>query len=90
MQERFKTVELIVEELSCVPAFKFKPGAIVGLRIELNEVALQRRAKQAGGVWNRSRQLWCLRYAQAVELGLEERIESDERSISRSLTKFEK
>ena len=81
--KRYKTIELIVEESSYAPSPKFKPDTIVGLRIGINETGLQKRVKQFGGTWNRSRQLWDIRYDRVVELGLEERIESDGLSISR-------
>lgn len=86
--KRYKTVELIVEESSYSPSSpKLKPETIVGLHIGLNECGLQKKIKQAGGTWNRSRQLWEVRYDCVVELSLEDRIAHDERSISRSSLK---
>lgn len=55
-RKRFTTVEIIVEESGWSP-----PSAnpvIVGLRVALHEVGLQRQVKQAGGKWNREKQLW--------------------------------
>lgn len=72
--KRYKTIELIIEESPYAPSPKIKPDAIVGLRIALNESGLQKRIKQASGVWNRNRQLWDIRYDRVVELGLQERI----------------
>jgi hypothetical protein len=37
-------------------------------------VALRQRVKQAGGQWNRRRQVWELRYDQVVALKLAARI----------------
>lgn len=86
--KRYKTVELIVEESSYWPSSPtLKPEAIVGLRIGLNESGLQKKIKQAGGTWNRSRQLWEIRYDRVVELSLEERIAHEERSTNRSSLK---
>lgn len=86
--KRYKTVELIVEESSYSPSSPtLKPEAIVGLRIGLNESGLQKKIKQAGGTWNRSRQLWEIRYDRVVELSLEERIAHEERSTNRSSLK---
>jgi len=56
---------------------KLKPGQdeIVGLRVGLKEVDLQRRGKTAGGKWNPGRRVWEIRYGQVVSLGLTDRIE---------------
>ncbi|HEX9000126.1 MAG TPA: hypothetical protein VGB07_09535 [Blastocatellia bacterium] len=86
--KRYKTVELIVEESSYSPSSPtLKPETIVGVRIGLNESGLQKKIKQAGGTWNRSRQLWEIRYDRVVELSLEERIAHEERSTNRSSLK---
>lgn len=86
--KRYKTVELIVEESAYSPSSpKLKPETIVGVRIGLNESGLQKKIKQAGGTWNRSRQLWEIRYGCVVELSLEERIAHEERSTNRSSPK---
>jgi hypothetical protein len=57
--KRFTTVEIIVEESDWSP-HSAEP-VIVGLRVALNEVGLQRQVKQAGGKWNRGKQLWEIR-----------------------------
>jgi hypothetical protein len=43
--------------------------------VELAEVELQRRVKQAGGKWNPARKLWKLCYEQALKLKLKSRIQ---------------
>lgn len=73
--KRFKTVELIVDEVPWHP----KPPAItgetvVGVRVGLNETDLQWQIKRAGGKWNRERRVWELRHDRVVELGLEARV----------------
>jgi hypothetical protein len=74
-QKRLKTVELIVEEESWTP-FKAPPPAdvLVPLRLAPTEVELRQQVKQGGGRWDPRRQVWEIRYAQAVALGLAERI----------------
>jgi hypothetical protein len=50
LRKRFKTVELIVEETAWTPPARlFAANTIVGVRVELAEVELQRKVKQAGG-----------------------------------------
>ena len=74
-QMRYKTVELIIEAIPWKPKpARVRGEMMVGVRVNLKEVELQRRVKQAGGQWNRARQLWELRYDQAMALGLEARI----------------
>ena len=52
-QRRLKTVELIVEETLWRPArATSKDAAIVGVRIRLQEVSLQRQVKLTGGRWS--------------------------------------
>ncbi|MDQ3012002.1 MAG: hypothetical protein M3X11_15000 [Acidobacteriota bacterium] len=86
-RNRFKTINRIIEESFRQPPINPIIGdQVVNIRAGIKEVALQHRVKAAGGKWNRSRQLWGIRYDRAVELGLEERIESGGRSINRSST----
>lgn len=76
LRKRFKTVELIVEEAAWTPpATLLAANAIVGVRVGLTEVELQRKVKQAGGKWNPARRLWEIHYDRAVKLGLKGRIE---------------
>jgi hypothetical protein len=74
-RKRYKTVELIVEEVPwnpppVVPA----PETIVYLRVAWGEADVARRIKQAGGQWCRDYKLWAIRYAQAERLDLLDRI----------------
>jgi len=80
-RKRFTTVEIIVEEGGWSPPEPVR----VGLRVGLQEVALQRRIKQAGGTWNREQQVWDINYDQAVKLGLQDRIVQTEVSNIRHL-----
>jgi hypothetical protein len=84
-QRRLKAVELVVEETPWRPVREASKGAMmVGVRIDFQEVALQRRVKSAGGRWNPVRRLWELRHDQALKLGLKDRIEPAKVSIRRN------
>jgi len=74
-QKRWKTVELIVEEAPWAP-LETPPAAdvLVPIRLALLEATLRQQIKQGGGRWDPRRQVWEVRYAQAVALGLTERI----------------
>jgi hypothetical protein len=73
---KIKTVELIVENQpwnknnSRIPANK-----IVGIRVKYGEINVARLVRNAGGVWNKAKKLWQLPYLEAMNLGLEDRIE---------------
>jgi hypothetical protein len=72
---RLKTVELIVEEGEWEPDTTSPAAdAPVLLRIAPKEIVLRRQIKQHGGRWDPQRQVWEVSYAQAVALGLGERI----------------
>ena len=74
-KKRFKTVELIVAERGWEPpAPRFAADAMVGVRVGLAERELQQQVKQAGGKWNRRRQVWQMRYEHVVALRLEARM----------------
>jgi hypothetical protein len=67
-QRRLKTVELIVEEVPWRPERAARKGAeTVGVRVNVQEVALQRQVKLAGGRWNPARRVWELRRDQALK-----------------------
>jgi hypothetical protein len=84
-QRRLKTIELIVDEVPWRPERTTHRGAeMVGVRVAVHEVAVQRQVKRAGGRWNPARRVWELRREQAVQLGLQERIEPAKVSISRN------
>ena len=74
-QKRLKTVELIVAEEPWAP-LQAPPqaDALVPIRIALSEVTLRKQVKHVGGRWDPRQQVWEVRYAQAVALGLAERI----------------
>jgi hypothetical protein len=84
-QRRLKTGELIVEEAPWRPERAARKGAaIVGVRVQFQEVSLRRQVKLAGRRWNPARRAWELRRDHALKLGLKERIENAKISISRN------
>jgi hypothetical protein len=85
-RKRFKTVELIGGE-SPWASPPIKLDKFVAVRVELNEVELQRKVKLAGGKWFPQHKVWHLRYDQAVAPGLESRIEQRKVSNPRNLGK---
>jgi len=76
---RHKTVELIIETADWNPAPP--PDTILALRVGLQETEIQRHIKAAGGVWNRPRRVWELRYDHIVALGLTDRIVPSESDL---------
>ena len=81
---RFTTVELIVEQAPWSPTQKRKAGAtLLGVRVGVIEVGLQRQVKQAEGRWNPAARVWEIPYSQAIALGLKNRLEKQQVSNSR-------
>jgi hypothetical protein len=72
-------VELLVGERDWEPSRPPYAGdQIVGVRIGFAEVAVRELAKQGGGKWNPERNLWELRYRQAVAPKLDARTVKDD------------
>lgn len=74
-KRRFKTVELVEEELPWIskPARR-QPATPVLVRLEYEEAGLRQQVKDAGGIWHKDRKLWTLDYATAQRLRLAGRI----------------
>jgi hypothetical protein len=70
LKRRYKTVELIVDEIAWEP----KPGAPVKIRIRNIGSGLHQKIMAAGGRWDKNRLFWRIRYDKAIELGLRDRI----------------
>ena len=81
----FKTVELIVEEITdparsdpvrSDPTQADPPAAsrIVGLRVGWHELEIRKAVKGAWGRWNPQERVWELQHDRIIDLGLEERI----------------
>ncbi|MGH8065276.1 MAG: hypothetical protein ACRERE_08570 [Candidatus Entotheonellia bacterium] len=74
-KKRFKTVELIVEEIAWEPkARRMADATLVRIQVALPEVEVRRQVKHAGGRWDSPRRVWKLRYDWVIALGLEGRI----------------
>ena len=69
-KKRYKTVEIIVDEVAWTPRPPKKP-VLVDLQIVWGELELARKVKAAGGTWNRDKRLWELPYDKVIDLGLE-------------------
>ncbi len=82
--KRFTTVEIIVVESDWIPpADPIAEPVLVGLRVGLNEVGIQRIIKQAGGKWDRQKQVWKILSNRAITLGLTDRIVDQQVSTNR-------
>ena len=75
LRKRFTTVELIVDETPWTPSGKKDP--VVYLKIKRTEFKLHTMIKNAGGFWDRSRFVWVLPRSMVKELGLEDRVKTD-------------
>ena len=74
-KKRYKTVEIIVDEVAWTP----KPGrprgdAMAAIRVNWGEAEIGRQVKRAGGKWNPQKKVWELRYDLVVWLGLLDRL----------------
>ena len=61
---------------------RFANDQIVALRVACPEVAVRERVKQAGGRWNRDRQVWEMRCDHTVALRSDDRIVDEPASTS--------
>lgn len=81
-QKKFTTVELIAEERpSQSDKDKIHQSKIIKIRIGYNEADLQRKVKSFGAKWNRDQKVWELPYKYVLELGLVDRIISDQKNV---------
>ncbi len=76
-RKRYKTVELIVDEVPWEPAAD--PNETVSVSVAYEEFDLRRRVKAVGGRWNPEVRRWVLPRHVAEDLELEERIAPDEK-----------
>jgi hypothetical protein len=70
--KRYKTVELIEEEIPWRPALRAE--TVVEVEVKWGEKEVAWKVKQAGGKWNAEKKVWELRYDKVVALGLLDRI----------------
>ena len=74
-KKRYKTVELIVEEVDWVVKSPLPdPNTKVAIRVDWEETEIRDRVKRAGGLWDPYKKVWELEYGQVEQLGLQERI----------------
>jgi hypothetical protein len=80
-QLSYTTVELIIEHkpiptpaLNTTASRLHQERQLVAVRIRIAETGLQNLARKAGGKWDKEKQVWLLRYGDAMRLGLKERI----------------
>lgn len=80
LQQRLKTVELIVERTKWIPpAPRYPLDTLVLLHIEAADMRERSMAKAAGGKWNPEKQLWYIRYGNILGTPLEKHIHVDTR-----------
>ena len=80
-QVRYKTVELVIEQLPWNPAQRAlrgdegpgRPPVLVGLRVHFHEEQLRKRVKDAGGRRLPEKKLWVVPIGVARRLGLADR-----------------
>jgi hypothetical protein len=73
-RKRYKTVELIVDEVEWTPGGPVDPQAVVRIRVEGYERELRARVKQAGARWKPQEKVWEISHAAAKTLGIQDRI----------------
>lgn len=73
-RRRYKTVELIEEQLPWDPPPSHAVDKALPVRIPWNETDLRRRARAAGGRWDPNKKVWLLSYEAILDLGLESRV----------------
>ena len=69
-RRRFKTVELVIEEMSWERA----PDPLVAIRVEAHELELRGQVKSAGARWNAVRKVWELQLSAVRRLRLQRRL----------------
>ena len=74
-----KTVELIFDEHPWQPAPpQISPETWVSIQVDYGERTVGIQVKAAGGIWNPEKKVWEIPYKQVVELGLTDRLVSQE------------
>ena len=76
-KKRYKTVELIVEEVDWVPRpRRLAATDMVHLQLRYSEAAIRASVKLLGGTWHPQTRTWRIAYGAAVALRLTDRIVS--------------
>ena len=75
----FKTIEIIIDRKPWLKeAKKIANNQIVSIRVSYDEPEARKKVKAAGGKWNPARQVWQLCYEKVLELGMTDRLVSEE------------
>lgn len=74
--QRLKTAEIVVGRARWRPPRRIPNDALVSVKVELWEKALQERLRTAGARWDPALRLWRMRYDKAVELRVRRRLVS--------------
>ena len=75
-KKRFRTIELIIEKKDWEPkvaekAVHERTTLIACVRVKWGEKDLARKLREAGGRWDRNRQLWIIPHEKVSELGID-------------------
>ena len=73
LKRRYKTVELIVDEVAWEPKPP-RPGTLVSVRIRNIGIGLHRKIVAAGAQWDKRKLIGRLRYDKSVERDLKDKI----------------
>lgn len=77
-KKRIKTVELAIEEVSWEPEINHHAeNPTVGVRVGPEEKDVQNELRKAGGVWNRRDRFWEIDLKSAEQMGMTDRIVSE-------------
>lgn len=72
---KIKTVELVVEREPWEKnLLRIPENKTVFVRVEYGEVHIGKMLKSVGGIWDRQKRLWEVKYGHVKELGLTKRI----------------
>jgi hypothetical protein len=72
--QRLKTIEIVVRRARWRPPRRVPNDALVSVKVEPWEKALQERLRSAGARWDPALRLWRMRYDKAVELRVRRRL----------------
>ncbi len=78
LQQRIKTVELVVERIAWKPPKpRYTADTLVPLSIRVDDMPARQQAKAAGGRWNPEKKLWFVKYGKIAGTALEKHIYVD-------------
>ena len=78
LKKRFKTIELIIEEVDWIPPLpQLQDDTDCLINIGHTEISLQQKVKAAKGIWVPSEKAWKLPWREVRTLGLESRLKEN-------------